>query len=146
MSNDMVKKHSRTKENPMAGTLNLTAPAANVLLSPTVDVARQKFVYDESTKKSSNVPELDAKGRAIFTFTAGVSLNGQRIGEVRVSGPSELPTDLDFSEALVATGDDVVLSIRNQKNDFNLGISMTIDGLEKRSAAPAGRRNLPGQE
>lgn len=130
----------------MAGTLNLTAPAGNVLLIPSSDTARQKFGYDAEAKKSTGIPELDDKGRPVFTFDAAVSLNGMRIGEARVSGPSELPTDLDFNEALVATGDDVVLSIRNQKGDYNLGISLKIDGLEKRSAAPAGRRNLPGQE
>ncbi|MEA9984940.1 hypothetical protein [Subtercola sp. RTI3] len=110
----------------MAGNLNIGLIPGTVSFSPSSE-SRRLFLYVD--KKITSSPKLDAKGRALYKFTAGVALNGVRIGDVSIETPQLLPEMVPLGMVLTGAGDFAELRVRNQRDAFDLSVTVFLDSF-----------------
>ncbi|MCL2464333.1 MAG: hypothetical protein FWF28_04595 [Micrococcales bacterium] len=114
----------------MTARLAISVPGSSIRFVPQAAESRQKYAYVDG--KRSDTPATDSKGRALQGFAATVELAGDRFS-AQVAAPTPLPSPAPLGTVFQGTGG-AVLAISNQRDAFDLRVSLQLDGFEPAKA------------
>ena len=117
----------------MIGSIAFPLPSPLLKIQPLSEPRPQKIYKDGEV---TDLPKTNEKGQPLYGFSVAVHhpLLGGTVGDARISTPlAELPAT-EFGEVLEL--ENAVVTVRNQRNEFNLAISVEANGL-------AGGKSLP---
>ncbi|MDF2562615.1 MAG: hypothetical protein K0R99_4061 [Microbacterium sp.] len=123
----------------MANSVIIPTPASTNVRFQQVSSPRPQLVYANGVR--TDEPRTNSKGEPLYGFEATVNceLLGGTVGSVRVSTPlAELP-EVEFGQVLTLT--DPVLTIRNNRDGFDLSISIEASGIAETQPAQGRRPN-----
>ncbi|MFV4912181.1 hypothetical protein PFZ49_01105 [Microbacterium lacticum] len=119
----------------MANSITIPAPADSVLLVPAGNAPRAQFVYADG--KRTDVPRTNPQGQPLYGFDALAQFDGLDLGTVRVVSPAETLPALGFGSVLHGVGS-AVLTVANQRDAFDLRITVVLDGIEAQAPSRKG--------
>lgn len=118
----------------MANSITLPAPGSEVKLVPSGE-PRAVTIFNED-RNAPKVPQTNAAGQPLYAFDALAQFAGTDLGTVRVQTPLETLPATGFGSVLVGSGA-AEMKIGNQRDKFELRITITLEGIEV--PAPARR-------
>ncbi len=118
----------------MANTIELPINPTDVLLVPSQAEAREVAVYKDGQRTGE--VQKDSAGRPLKRYSALVQHKGENLGEVSVISPEDAP-EVEFGQTVTPKGT-TALRVSNDRNGFNLRITLITEGTQSTARPKAG--------